>query len=258
MTRHLHHLSWTQIRDLQKNEGVVILPVGAIEQHGPHLPVWTDTLLVTEVLNQTLAALSAEVQAWALPPVTYGKSNEHTGFAGTFSLSAATLNAVLLDIAKGVAASGFRRLVFINGHGGNMAVLDAAARDIRAETGLMTFCLHPHLYVEPPFAISDNERRLGFHAGELETSLVLALTPDLVDMSQAPTHFALFPVSAPPLFFFGAASAAWLSRDWSSTGVFGDATLGTAEKGQQLLAAAKVRLGQLIADISRFEIPTIA
>ncbi|MBU6360863.1 MAG: creatininase family protein [Chloroflexi bacterium] len=258
MTRHLHHLSWTQIRDLPKNEGVVILPVGAIEQHGPHLPVWTDTLLVTEVLNQTLAALSAEVQAWALPPVTYGKSNEHTGFAGTFSLSAATLNAVLLDIAKGVAASGFRRLVFINGHGGNMAVLDAAARDIRAETGLMTFCLHPHLYVEPPFAISDNERRLGFHAGELETSLVLALTPDLVDMSQAPTHFAQFPVSAPPLFFFGAASAAWLSRDWSSTGVFGDATLGTAEKGQQLLAAAKVRLGQLIADISRFEIPTIA
>ncbi|MEI7468435.1 MAG: creatininase family protein, partial [Chloroflexota bacterium] len=120
------------------------------------------------------------------------------------------------------------------------------------------FCLHPHLYVEPPFAISDNERRLGFHAGELETSLVLALTPDLVDMSQAPTHFAQFPVSAPPLFFFGAASAAWLSRDWSSTGVFGDATLGTAEKGQQLLAAAKVRLGQLIADISRFEIPTIA
>ena len=258
MTRHLHHLSWTQIRDLPKNEGVVILPVGAIEQHGPHLPVWTDTLLVTEVLNQTLAALPAEVQAWALPPVTYGKSNEHTGFAGTFSLSAATLNAVLLDIAKGVAASGFRRLAFINGHGGNMALLDAAARDIRAETGLMTFCLHPHLYVEPPFAISDNERRLGFHAGELETSLVLALTPDLVDMSQAPTHFAQFPVSAPPLFFFGAASAAWLSRDWSRTGVFGDATLGTAEKGQQLLVAAKVRLGQLIADISRFEIPAIA
>lgn len=255
MIRHLHHLSWTQIRDLPKTDGVVILPVGAIEQHGPHLPIWTDTLLATEVLDRTLAALPDAVAAWALPPVTYGKSNEHTGFAGTFSLSASTLLATLHDIAKGVAASGFRRLALLNGHGGNMAVLDAAARDIRVETGLVTFCLHPHLYVEPPFPITDNERRLGFHAGELETSLVLALKPELVDMRQAPTHFAQFPPSAPPLFFFGMASAAWLSRDWSSTGVFGDATLGSADKGQQIIAAAVPRLGKLIADISRFEIP---
>lgn len=255
MTRHLSELSWTQIRDLPKDQGVLVLPVGAIEQHGPHLPVQTDTLLVTEVLNLTLSALPEDVQAWALPAVSYGKSNEHTGFPGTFSLSAATLTAVLMDIAQGAAAAGFRRLAFINGHGGNMAVLDAAARDIRAATNLMTFCLHPHLYVEPPFAITDQERRLGFHAGELETSLVLALRPHLVDMSKAVTHFANFPQSAPPLFFFGPAMAAWLSRDWSGTGVFGDATLGTADKGEAILEAATRRLAALITDISRFEIP---
>jgi creatinine amidohydrolase/Fe(II)-dependent formamide hydrolase-like protein len=256
VTRYLHHLSWVQIRDLPKREGVVILPVGAIEQHGPHLPVCTDTLQVTEVLDRTLAQLPDDVAAWGLPAVNYGKSNEHTGFAGTFSVSAATLMALLTDIAKGVAASGFRRLAFLNGHGGNMAVLDTVARDIRAETGLMTFCLHPHLFVDAPFVITDNERRLGFHAGELETSLMLALAPHLVDMGKATTHFATFPASAPPLFFFGSASSAWLTRDWSTDGVFGDATLGTAEKGQRMLVMATQRLGQLIADVSRFEIPS--
>jgi creatinine amidohydrolase len=256
MTRHLSELTWTQIRDLPKEHGVLVLPVGAIEQHGPHLPVQTDTLLVTEVLNLALTELPDDVLAWALPAVSYGKSNEHAGFAGTFSLSAATLMAVLMDIARSAAESGFRRLAFINGHGGNMAVLDAAARDIRAATGLMTFCLHPHLYVEPPFVITEQERRLGFHAGELETSMVLALRPNLVDMSKAVTHFACFPPSAPPLFFFGPAMTAWLSRDWSSSGVFGDATLGTVDKGEAILEAGAKRVAALIADISRFEIPT--
>lgn len=252
--RYLAHLSWPEVAGLDKTEGVVILPVGAIEQHGPHLPVITDTLLVTHVLDATLAALPAEVKAWALPPLNYGKSNEHTGFPGTIKLSAQTLLAVLHDIARSVHEAGFRRLAFINGHGGNSALLEMAARDIRAATGLMCFCLQPGLYVDPPFPITPEEKRLGFHAGELETSLVLAIAPELVDMDQAVTHFAPFPHTETELFFFGAAATAWLSRDWSETGVFGDATLGTAEKGEALSAAAVVRLGKLITVISRFEI----
>jgi creatinine amidohydrolase/Fe(II)-dependent formamide hydrolase-like protein len=251
--RYLAHLAWPEIAALDKQEGVVILPIGAIEQHGPHLPTITDTLLVTGMLDATLAALPDAVRAWALPPLNYGKSNEHTGFPGTIKLSAATLLAVLHDIAQSVSEAGFRRLALINGHGGNSALLEVAARDIRAATGLMVFCLQPGLYVDPPFPITDDEKRLGFHAGELETSLVLALAPDLVDMAKAVTHFAQFPQTDTPLFFFGAASTAWLSRDWSATGVFGDATLGTAEKGEALIAAAVTRLGQLIGEISRFE-----
>ena len=257
MTRNLSDMSWTQIHDLPKEQGVLVLPVGAIEQHGPHLPVVTDTLQVTEVLKRTLARLPDSIHAWALPALNYGKSNEHTGFPGTFSVSAATLSALLMDIARSAQLSGFRRLALFNGHGGNTAVLDAAARDIRAATGLMTFCLHPGLFVDAPFQITDNERRFGFHAGELETSLMLSLAPDLVDMSKAVKHFAAFPESAPPLFFFGQASAAWLSRDWSVSGVFGDATLGAADKGRAMLDAATTRLAALIADISRFEIPAL-
>jgi len=256
--RHLAHFTWQETAALDKETGVVILPIGAIEQHGPHLPTLTDTLLVTHVLDATMARLPADVQAWALPPLNYGKSNEHTGFPGTISLSANTLLAVLHDIADSIKAAGFRRLAFINGHGGNTALLEVAARDIRVRTGLMCFCLQPGLYVDAPFAITPAEKRLGFHAGELETSLVLAIAPELVQMEKAPRHFVQFPESATSLFFFGAASTAWLSRDWSPTGVFGDATLGTAEKGQAIIAAATERLATLITLLSRFEIPAQA
>ena len=252
--RFLAHLPWTEIRDLPKDPGVVILPVGAVEQHGPHLPVLTDTLLATQVLNRTLAQLPDEVQAWALPAVNYGKSNEHLGFPGTMTLSTATLTAVLHELATSVKQAGFRRLAFFNGHGGNVAVLDAAARDIRANTGLLTFCLHPSLYCQAPFPTTPEEQRFGIHAGEIETSLVLAVAPELVHMEQAVRHFPPFPQDVAPLFMFGTASAAWLSRDWSPTGVFGDATIATAEKGEALLNAATVRLGRLLADISRFEV----
>lgn len=253
-TRYLAHLTWPEIAALDKQQGVVILPVGAIEQHGPHLPTLTDTLLVTHVLELTLHSLPDDVPAWALPPVNYGKSNEHLGFPGTISLSAQTLNAVLHDIAASVKAAGFRRLAFINGHGGNMALLDAAARDIRAATGLMCFCLHPGLYATAPFEISADEQRYGLHAGEVETSLVLAIAPELAHPERAVKHFPDFPQTGTGLSFFGTASAAWLTRDWSETGVFGDATLATPEKGDLLLAAATERLVQLITAISSFEV----
>ena len=257
LRRNLTHYTWQEIAALDKAEGVVILPIGAIEQHGPHLPTITDTLQVTQVLDATLARLPEAVKAWALPPLNYGKSNEHTGFPGTISLSASTLLAVLHDIADSVKTAGFRRLAFLNGHGGNMALLEVAARDIRVRTNLLCFCLQPGLFVNPPFPITPEEQRFGFHAGELETSLMLALAPELVHMDKASRHFAPFPETETPLFFFGAAATAWLSRDWSPTGVFGDATLGTAEKGQAIIEAAAERLAALLTEISRFELPTL-
>ncbi|MBX3015625.1 MAG: creatininase family protein [Caldilineaceae bacterium] len=257
MRRNLTHYTWQEIAALDKQTGVVILPIGAIEQHGPHLPTITDTLQVTQVLDTTMARLPAEVRAWTLPPLNYGKSNEHTGFPGTIGLSATTLLAVLHDIADSLKAAGFRRLAFLNGHGGNLALLEVAARDIRVRTNLMCFCLQPSLFVNPPFPITPAEERLGFHAGELETSLMLAFAPELVQMEKAVCHFAPFPATETPLFFFGAASTAWLSRDWSPSGVFGDATLGTAAKGAAIIDAATERLATLITTMSHFELPEL-
>lgn len=253
-SRYLAHLTSPEVAALNKEEGVVILPVGAVEQHGPHLPTITDTLIVTQTLDATLARLPADVRAWALPPLNYGKSNEHLNFPGTISLSTQTLIAVLHDIAASVQRAGFRRLAFINGHGGNTALLDMMARDIRVSTGLMCFCLHPGSYIIPPFEMTAEEKRLGFHAGETETSLVLALAPDLVKMENASEHYADFPDTDTRLFLFGSASVAWLSDDWSECGIFGSAIRGTAEKGNALIDNAVSNLTELITAISVFEV----
>ena len=167
------------------------------------------------------------------------------------SLAADTLRAILFDIAASVQQAGFERLCFLNGHGGNAAVLDITARDIRAATGLTCFCVQPSFWLQPPFEISDDEARFGVHAGELETSLMLRLEPALVKRERAVSHFPDFPEGE--LRLFGAASVAWLTRDWSVSGVFGDATLGTAEKGRALLDHAAERLTRLITEMSTFE-----
>ncbi|MEM9777252.1 MAG: creatininase family protein [Chloroflexota bacterium] len=255
MTRYLAHMTSPVVAALDKQDGVVILPIGAVEQHGPHLPLITDTMIATHALDATLAQLPDDLKVWALPPQSYGKSNEHINFAGTITLSAETLIAVLHDIAASVARAGFRRLAFLNGHGGNMALLNMIARDIRIATGMMVFCIHGIQYGTPSFEMSEKEWTYGLHSGETETSLILAMAPELVQMELAPTSYPDFPETDTGLFFTGNASAAWLADDWSDTGVFGDATLGSAEKGEALLKAAVENLTKLFAVLSRFEIP---
>ena len=254
MTRYLTHLTSPEIAALDKHEGVVILPIGAVEQHGAHLPVLTDTLIATNTLDATLAVLPDDVKAWALPPMNYGKSNEHINYSGTITLSATTLIAVLHDIGASVARSGFRRLAFLNGHGGNMPVLNMVARDIRVATGLMCFNIHGFQHGALPFEMSEKEMTYGIHGGERETSLILATNPDLVKMEHAATTYPDFPVTDTPLFFFGSVNAAWLADDWSDTGIYGDATLGTAEKGEALLASSVENLVKLFTVLSTFEV----
>ncbi len=247
--RSLVHLTWTEIRDLDKTNGVLLLPVGAIEQHGPHLPVTTDTLLVTNVLKRAMQLLPLNVPAWRLPAVSYGKSNEHASFPGTISLSAETLMAVLKDIASSLQRAGFRRLAFVNGHGGNAALLEMVARDIRLDNGLMVFSIQPSFWLEPPFKLSEQEKQFGIHAGDLETSLVLAMQPGFVRMDKRVKYYP------DPKFHLPGSSQAWLTSDWSESGVFGDATIATAEKGQALLEHGSERLAKLIIQMSSFEVP---
>lgn len=255
-TRYLAHLSWPQIDAIDKEDGVVLLPIGAVEQHGPHLPTLTDSLIATHMVAETLKVLPSEVKAWALPPLNYGKSNEHINFPGTITLTTPTLRAVVHEIAESVAHAGFRRLAFVNGHGGNVPVLQAATRDIRVETGLMMFYLQAGVVGDKdrPFELSAEEARFGFHAGEVETSVVLAIDESLVEMDKAIKHIANFPETNTPLFLFGSASAAWLSDDWGQAGIFGDATIATAEKGQALIEAGVKQLAKIITIISTFEV----
>lgn len=253
MNRNFAALSSASIASLNKDDGIIILPIGATEQHGPHLPVMTDTRQVTAVLATAFDLLDQSIQAWSLPALPYSKSNEHNAFAGTLSLSASTLTSILKDLAVSVKRSGFKRLALLNGHGGNVGLLDCVARDIRYETGLMCFVIQPSYWLQAPFSVSEEEKRFGLHAGELETSLMLKLEPSFVDMSKALRAYPDFP--SQDFHLFGAASVAWLTHDWSATGVFGDASLATKEKGEHILRHAAERLAHLIKVMSSFEVP---
>lgn len=232
----LARLSTREIAELDPERTLVVLPVAAVEQHGPHLPVLTDTMIGNAVLARALEMRGDDGRVWALPTQSYGKSNEHIGFAGTFALTAETLAHTLRDIARGVHASGLRRLLFLNSHGGNPEIIDYMARDLRAEFGdLLCFTAHPFRFGSGREIISDAEGGYGIHGGEGETSLMLAIAPETVH----PEHYT---VELPPVRRYmqrytlkGAASFGWLTRDLSVSGTIGDPRGASAEKGRAIL-----------------------
>ncbi len=234
-------------------DSVVVLPTGALEQHGPHLPVATDLITAQGFAERAVEQFGDELDLWLLPPLAYTKSNEHAWSAGTFWLSAATLTAVLADIARCVAKTPARRLAFLNGHGGNSALLQVAARDIRLETGLRTFTLHPSLPADHGGESPADELGMGIHGGLEETSLLLHLRPDLVDMSQAdrwvPEHLAGYQ----HVRFGGSVSFGWSSDDFGPSGVIGDARGATAARGEERTKAMVAHLGEAFAEVARFD-----
>eukprot|EP01042_Synura_sphagnicola_P013873 gene13873-17569_t len=130
--RYLPYLSWTEIADLPDKENtVIVLPTGATEQHGPHLPCAVDTVISAGVVGHALARLPAEVPAFAMAPITYGKSEEHLHFPGTVTLSGETLLATMNEVGESVYRAGFRKLLFVNGHGGQPQVMEMCARELR-------------------------------------------------------------------------------------------------------------------------------
>jgi creatinine amidohydrolase/Fe(II)-dependent formamide hydrolase-like protein len=238
----------------QKERAVIALPVASIEQHGPHLPLYTDSLIVQEVLKRTLAHLPDDFPLWMLPLQSYGRSNEHAGFSGTVTLTSETLARVLKEIGDNVARSGFRRFVIVNGHGGNTEVIDFVIRDIRERTGLMVFALHLYLRVAVPSeGLTEVERVYGIHAGDVETSILLRCHPELVRKDRVPTSLPdhLRALKAPP--FMGPLTVAWLTQDLTTSGVLGDASLATQEKGERFLNEAAEQTADLLRKIADFE-----
>jgi creatinine amidohydrolase len=231
--RNFAYLTWKQVEALPKDETLLILPTTAIEQHGHHLPLATDTLTNNLFLGHALALLPKDLHIYALPPFCYGKSNEHIGFPGTMSLSASTFMAVIHDIGASVAASGFKKLVLYNTHGGNTSLDDVMCRDLRAEFGLRTFFLSGSGGAKFE-GINPQERAYGFHANEFETSVLLYGTPDLVHTDKYTSNYIADINNPQPLLpENGPATFAWLTRDIAESGVLGDPTPSTAENGER-------------------------
>lgn len=247
------HLSGPAVAALPP-QTLAVLPVGSLEQHGPHLPVATDLLI-----GQAVAAAAARRAAGQglpvtlLPALAYTKSNEHAWSPGTVWLSATTLLAVLDDIGRSLAASGLRRLAFVNAHGGNSALLAVALRELRINHGLFTFLLHASLPADQGGASPAPELGLGVHAGLNETSAMLHLHPELVDMSLArrsvPEHLAAYE----HIGFGKPVPFGWTSDDLApTTGVIGDPTGATPEHGTTLIEAATTHTTAALHECAHF------
>ncbi len=217
----------------------VLWPFGAIEQHGPLLPLGTDALFADRVAEAVLERLDPDLPIWRLPLQSIGFSPEHGGFPGTLSLPADLVVQLVRAVGQGLAAAGFRRLVLFNAHGGQIGLLEVAARELRR--------LEPDLAVLPCFLwrgaaglgdlIPEPERSQGLHAGLAETSLMLHLEPGMGgDLPPADGPDAA--ASPPPGWSLeGAAPCAWLTRDLSASGVIGDPGGANPELGRQLFEA---------------------
>ncbi|MEL6791949.1 MAG: creatininase family protein [Pseudomonadota bacterium] len=237
-------------------DAIAILPVGAIEQHGPHLPVSVDRDLVEAVSARALARLSPERSALFLPTLATTKSGEHDRYPGALSLSAEALLATLRDIGASVARAGIERLVFLNGHGGNTAVLEIAARDLRIERNMIAATCSWFGFADYGDQFDEAGLRFDLHAGDIETSAMLAARPELVDMSLARNFAPAMEDWERDYRFIGltgqAAKPGWIIDDLNADGACGDASAATAEKGAALLDSAAENFARFLDEFARF------
>jgi creatinine amidohydrolase len=253
VARHLADLRLSQLDSAVTAESVIVQPLGAIEQHGPHLPYSTDQVIADEVCRVAVAeAERAGHDVWLLPTLSYTKSNEHAWDAGTIWLSAETLMAVLRDLGRCVAAMPARRLLFVNAHGGNSALVNVALREIRLTTGLMTFQTHPGVPPDQGGVSAPHESGMGVHGGHDETSIMLHLRPELVDMSLASRNVPEWLADNRSVRFGGTTSFGWLSNDFGPDGHIGDPTQATAEHGRTLFDGSVAALVRTIDEVGRF------
>jgi creatinine amidohydrolase len=173
-------MTTTEFGDASAQRWIAVLPVGAIEQHGPHLPLCVDACINQGILERTLELLPERLPVTLPPPMPVGKSNEHIAFAGTLTLSAETLIRLWTELGEAVARAGVRKLVLFNSHRGQPPVMDIVARDLRVRLGLLVVAYSWYAAGVPPGLLPDHEVRYGIHAGAIETSIMLHLRPDLV------------------------------------------------------------------------------
>ena len=239
--KRLHFMSWPQAaKALHCPGSTVVWPFGAMEQHGPQLPLATDALFAERILDAVLGELAQDLPIWSLPPQAIGFSPEHRGFPGTVSLSAELLIGLMKEVGGQLAEQGVKRLVLFNAHGGQIGLLQAAARELAAQS--------PSMAVLPCFIWSgvsglsdllpDHELKHGLHAGLAETSLMLAMEPALVG-SERPAdgdHSSAASASTPPEGWSleGDSPMAWFTADLSVSGVVGDSRGADLALGHQL------------------------
>ncbi|EOM74768.1 creatininase family protein [Rhodococcus rhodnii] len=241
-------LSTTEVADVLSEDSILVLPTGAVEPHGPHLPLATD-LVMAEALGAELVARGAAAghDVWLMPALAYTKSDEHARLPGTMWLTAETLLHTLVDLGRSIAATPARRLLFVNCHGGNSALLEVALRELRQRFDLQTF-----LYSGPPRA-GETERGFGIHAGHVETSMMLHVRPDLVDMTKAVRAVPVSIADARYVGFGKPVRFGWLADDFHESGVVGDALHANAGQGAEYFGETVDTVVAALDEIAAFD-----
>ncbi|WP_291014501.1 creatininase family protein [Hydrogenophaga sp.] len=267
-SHHWSDLTTADFAALDTGRAIAVLPVAATEQHGPHLPLSVDTDIVNGVIAAALPQLAPGLPVLFLPTQAVGFSPEHTRFAGTLTLKAETLMRVWTEIGECVAASGVKKLVLFNAHGGQVGALDLVARDLRARLGLLVYSVSwfnlPLLDTQGhdvSALFSPEEHRFGIHAGEIETAMMLALKPERVRMDQAEYFRSASQERAADFPILGngrSAKLGWQMQDYNAEGAVGNAGAATADKGHSLLDAAGRALAALLEEIDRLPTNTLS
>jgi creatinine amidohydrolase len=256
-TRHFAQLARSGTGDV-----VAVLPVAAVEQHGPHLPTSVDTTLVNGVIHAALPLLGS-TRALFLPTQQVGKSNEHARFPGTLTLKAETLIALWTEIGECVNAAGIKKLVLLNSHGGQISVMDIVARDLRVRLDMLVFSTNWFtlpLGDEINALFAPSEHRFGIHGGDMETSMMLAVSPHTVDMTQARDFKSSSENRSKQYPILGngvSAKMGWQTQDYNPMGACGNASIATAEKGHAVINASAQKLAQLLQEISSLPLSTL-
>jgi creatinine amidohydrolase len=239
-------------------DALAVLPVAAVEQHGPHLPLATDAIINQGVIDAACRLLPSELPVVILPMQAVGTSHEHLSFPGTLSLDAASLLRLWTAIGEGVARAGLRKLLIFNSHGGQAGLPEIVATDLRARLGMIVGWGSPGAFGAPEGAVSRAESVHGLHGGLKETAMLLHLRPDLVRREAA----AIFPSTGVAmetdfmrLRATGRTGFGWQTQDLNPEGVVGDALTATPELGKLLVDHAAQGLAELIRDLIRFELP---
>jgi creatinine amidohydrolase len=260
-TRYWAEMAWTDFRDADMASAIAVLPVAAIEQHGPHLPVGVDTFIMEGYLRAVAARVPDDLPVLFLPVQAVGKSNEHLEFPGTLTFSAETVIRAWREIGESVHRAGVRKLVLVNSHGGNIPALDIVARELRVRLGMLAVVVSWNRFGTPDGLFGAGEKVHGIHAGEAETSLMMAFRPELVRREASEDfvpnsvaiaeEFAHLRVTQP--IGFG-----WMAQDVGPKGAMGDAASGTAAKGEAARDHGAEAFIALLRDVQRFDVGRLA
>jgi creatinine amidohydrolase len=260
-SRNWTDLSTRDFRDLDMERVIAVLPIAAVEQHGPHLPVGVDAAIMQGMIERVVDRLPDDLDLLFLPLQAIGVSLEHGDFPGTLTLTHETALRLVTEIGAGVARAGCRKLVLLNSHGGNTPLLAQAALELRLRHALLAVSCSWHRFGYPDGLFAEEEVRLGVHGGEIETSLMLALAPDFVDMALARDFRSasedferdfLWLRADKPIGF------GWMTQDLSAEGAMGDAGRASAAKGDAAADYWATAFVELLRDVEAFDLEKLS